>query len=101
MTNKAKKAATAANTQPAGAAGKTATAATVLHLRVKQGMKFRGARAAWYERLQGYEGKPAAAYLESCKERPPSVPKSGVAEAPQGWLSWFTRHNVVELVPAQ
>jgi hypothetical protein len=87
----------AATTPPAGAAGATPQAAKVLYMQVKPGVKYRGARAAWYERAQKYEGKPVAAYLENCKEDPPSLPKSGVAEAPQGWLSFFTRQGVVTL----
>lgn len=87
--------------QPAGAAGKTAQAATILHLQVKMGVKMRGAREHWYVRLQEFNGKPAAEYLTSCKDKPPSTPKSGVPEAPQGWLSYFQRTGTVELVPAQ
>lgn len=84
--------------QPAGAAGTTAQAAKVLHLEVKMGVKLRGARGHWYERLTAFNGKPASEYLASCKENPPSLPKSGVAEPPQGWLSYFQRTGVVALV---
>lgn len=91
----------AAPAQPAGAAGKTAQAATVLYLEVAPGKKFRGARQHWYERLLAYNGKPAGEYLAACKENPPSLPKSGVAEAPQGWLSWFTRNGVCQVVAKQ
>lgn len=84
--------------QPAGAAGATAQAAKVLHLEVKMGVKLRGARGHWYQRLTQYHGKPASEYLASCKENPPSLPKSGVAEPPQGWLSYFQRTGVVALV---
>jgi len=85
-------------TTPAGKAGASAQAAKVLHLQVKAGGKYRGARQAWYTRLQKYDGKPASAYLENCKEDPPSLPKSGVAEAPQGWLSFFQRTGMVAMV---
>jgi hypothetical protein len=98
--NKAKGATVAVQAQPAGAAGTTAQAAQVLHLQVKQGVALRGARAAWYAVLVQHNGQPAAAYLAACKEKPPSVPKSGVAEAPQGWLSWFVRQGIAQLVPA-
>lgn len=100
---KGKQAAKAATTvaQPAGAAGATAQAATILHLQVKQGVAMRGARAAWYAVLVQHNGQPAAAYLAACKAVPPSLPKSGVPEAPQGWLSYFVRTGVVTLTPAQ
>ncbi len=101
MSKKGKKAVAAPTVEaPAGAAGTTAQAAKVLYLEVKPGMKYRGARDAWYARLQAHNGKDAASYLASCKENPPSLPKSGVAEAPQGWLSWFVRQGVCTLVPA-
>lgn len=83
---------------PAGKAGTSPQAAKVLHLQVKTGVKYRGAREAWYQRLLAHEGKPAAEYLTSCKEDPPSLPKSGVAEAPQGWLAFFQRTGVATLV---
>lgn len=97
-TPKAPKNAAPQQEQPAGAAGKTAQAAKVLYLQVKEGVKFRGARDHWYQRLLKYNGKAAADYLTSCKENPPSLPKSGVAEAPQGWLSYFQRQGVATLV---
>lgn len=81
-----------------GAAGKGAQPAQVLVLQVKQGCNFRGARAHWYGVLVAHHGQPAAAYLAACKATPPSLPKSGVAEAPQGWLSWFVRNGVCTLV---
>lgn len=97
----AKPAAPTKTEQPAGAAGKTVQAAKVLYLQVKTGVKFRGARDKWYTVLQQYNGKPASDYLTACKENPPSLPKSGVAEAPQGWLSYFQRVGAVELVAAK
>lgn len=83
-----------------GAAGKGAQPAQVLHMQVKVGGKFGGARAAWYAVLVQHNGQPASAYLAACTAAPPSLPKSGVAESPQGWLSWFKRHGWVEFVPA-
>lgn len=80
---------------PAGAAGATPAAAKALYIQVLKGScNFRGARGAWYARLQQYNGKPASEFLASCTANPPSLPKSGVAEPPQGWLSWFTRQGV-------
>ena len=84
----------------AGAAGATAQAATVLHMQVKAGVSYRGARAAWYAAALAHNGMPVAAYLLACKQQPPSLPKSGVAEPPQGWLAYFVRQGVVTLTPA-
>jgi hypothetical protein len=64
---------------------------------VKAGIKYRGARAAWYAVLQAHQGKPAADFLAACTSKPPSVPKSGVAEKPSGWLSYFVRTGVANL----
>lgn len=97
---KAAKAATTTTT-PAGAAGTTPAAATILHLQVKPGVAYRGARAAWYAVLLQHNGQPASAYLLACKATPPSVPKSGVPEAPQGWLAYFVRTGVATLVAPQ
>lgn len=67
-------------------------------LKVKAGMKYRGARDAWYVMLQKYDGKPANDYLEACAKSPPSVPKSGKAEKPTGWLRYFLRTGAATVV---
>ena len=64
---------------------------------VKAGVKYRGARQAWYEVLQKHEGKPAADYLAACTTKPPSTPKSGVVEKASGWLRYFVRSGVAKL----
>jgi hypothetical protein len=61
---------------------------------VKAGLKYRGARAAWYEVLCKHEGKPAAEFLAATTASPPSVPKSGVQEKSSGWLGYFVRTGV-------
>lgn len=68
---------------------------------VKAGVKYRGAREAWYARLQEFNGKSAEAFLESCEKKHPSVPKSGRPEAPAGWLRFFQRTGVVHQVEAK
>lgn len=73
------------------AAGKPATPGVLV---VKPGVALRGARAAWYATLLAYNGKPVAEFLAHCAANPPSVPKSGVVEKPQGWLGWFTRNAI-------
>ncbi len=67
-------------------------------LAVKPGVALRGARAAWYGVLLQYNGKPVADFLAATAANPPSLPKSGVAEKPTGWLGWFTRTGVAQVV---
>lgn len=76
--------------------GATATAKPAV-LQVKTGQVYRGARAAWYGALLEYNGKPASAYLAHCTESPPSLPKSGRAEAASGWLRYFVRTGTASL----
>lgn len=64
---------------------------------VKAGVKYRGARAAWYAVLQQHVGQPAASYLAACTANPPSVPKSGIVEKASGWLGYFVRTGVATL----
>lgn len=64
---------------------------------VKAGVKYRGARAAWYAVLQAHQGKPAGDFWAACVANPPSLPKSGVAEKPSGWLGYFVRTGVATL----
>lgn len=66
-------------------------------LKVKDGMKFRGARDEWYKVLQAHDGKPAQEYLEATTKTPPSLPKSGKQEPSSGWLRWFVRHEVATI----
>lgn len=64
---------------------------------VKPGLKFRGARAAWYAELLAHEGKPLTEFIKATTEKPPSVPKSGVAENPTGWVGYFARTQVATI----
>ena len=58
----------------------------------------RGARAAWYAVLLQYNGKPVAEFLAATTATPPSLPKSGKAENPTGWLGWFKRQGIAAVV---
>jgi len=80
----------------AGAATKKEAKPQVL--KVKAGMKYRGAREAWYARLQEFDGKPVEAFLESAKEKPPSLTKKNEAENPTGWLRFFQRVGAAGIV---
>lgn len=67
-------------------------------LQVKAGAALRGARAAWYGVLLAYNGKPVAEFLAATTATPPSLPKSGVQEKATGWLGWFVRNGLVQVV---
>ncbi len=64
--------------------------------------KFRGARQAWLEILTKYNGKPLADFTAHVQENPPSTPKTGkyanVCEPPMGWIRFFVRQQLVEIV---
>lgn len=86
---------TATISAPATVVGNKAKPQVIV--KVKAGMKYRGARQAWYEVLCKHEGKPAQDFLAACTTNPPSTPKSGVVEKASGWLRYFTRSGVATL----
>lgn len=67
---------------------------------LKKDATFRGARAAWYERLKQFDGKTEGEYIASTKESPPALTRNQTAENPTGWVSWFKRHGVISLQQA-
>lgn len=111
---KGNKGATGAKGTANTAAATTVQAATVVApgkaaqpgiLQVKPGAALRGARAAWYGVLLQYNGKPVAEFLAATDQtgatptgKAPSLPKSGVAEKPTGWLGWFVRAGIAQVV---
>jgi len=66
-------------------------------LKVKGGMKYRGARDQWYQVLQACDGKSPDEFIKLTKDKPPSLTKKGEAENPQGWLRFFLRTGAVSL----
>lgn len=72
--------------------------AKVQKLEVKAGMKYRGAREAWYQRLVEFNGKDVNEFLKNATDKPPSLTKANTAENPKGWLGFFKRQGVVGLV---
>jgi hypothetical protein len=69
---------------------------------VKGGQKYRGARAAWYERLMKYDGKPLAEFIADVTADRPSKygarsTHAGEPEPVQGWVRYFERTGVMEL----
>lgn len=57
------------------------------------------ARAAYWQAIQGYNGKTVAAFTKHCMANPPSTPArgklAGKAEPTAGWVSWFTRNGYI------
>lgn len=64
-------------------------------MRVKEGLKFRGARESWYNLLLQHNGQDAGSFIEAAKANPPCLTKKGTAEDPRGWLRFFVRNEVV------
>ena len=53
------------------------------------------ARAAYWTRVQRYDGKELAALETSCAKQPPAVNKYGKPESLGGWVSYFKRVGLV------
>lgn len=64
---------------------------------LKKDTKYRGAREAWFNRLQEFDGKTEEEFLASTKEKPPALTKNGTAENPTGWVRFFVRAGVLSL----
>ena len=64
---------------------------------VKGEQKYEGARALWYAALLAHDGKSADDFVTACTKKPPTLPKSGKAEDPRGWLRYFVREGVAAL----
>jgi hypothetical protein len=64
---------------------------------------FRGARAAWFEELVKWDGKPVAEFCAHVEANPPSLQKTGKygiqgkCEPPMGWVKFFIRQELVTL----
>lgn len=66
---------------------------------VKAGQKFRGARAAWYERLCELEGSDRETVVKELEAAPPALygqrsKFAGTPEPVSGWLRFFERTGV-------
>lgn len=71
-------------------------------IKVKANMKYRGARAAWYERLQTLEGKPMDEVIKNLESDPPALygarsKHAGKPEPVSGWIRFFQREDVVTI----
>lgn len=66
-------------------------------MKIKGGMKYRGAREQWYNMLQRFEGKTVEEFVEAAIKEPPSRTKKNEAEPPTGWVRFFQRSGVISL----
>jgi len=70
-------------------------------LTVKAGQKYRGARAAWYDRMVALEGKTLEEVTKNLESDPPALygarsKFAGKPEPVSGWIRWFERQGVAE-----
>lgn len=68
---------------------------------VKAGQKYRGARAAWYDRMVALEGKTRKDVEADLAANPPALygarsKFAGTAEPVSGWVRFFERTGVAE-----
>lgn len=55
-------------------------------------------RAKWFTAIKRYDGKDVDPFLAATEKKPPVLKKNGEAEAPSGWLRYFEREEVIEIV---
>lgn len=56
------------------------------------------ARAKWFIAIKRYDGKTVDDFVAAVTKKPPVLTKSGAAEAPNGWVRYFEREEVIQLV---
>ena len=56
------------------------------------------ARAKWFAAVKRYDGKDVETFVAATTKKPPILTKSGEAEAPAGWVRYFEREKVIELL---
>ncbi len=55
------------------------------------------ARAKWFTAIKRYDGKELDAFLTATTNKPPVLKKNGDPEAPNGWVRYFEREEVIGL----
>ena len=69
--------------------------------KVKPNFRANTARAAYWDAIQEFNGKPLAEFVKAVASKPPSYPQrgklKGKQEPVQGWVSFFVREGVIEL----
>ncbi len=56
------------------------------------------ARAKWFTAIKSYDGKDLDSFVTATTKKPPVLNKHGEGEAPNGWVRYFEREEVIELV---
>lgn len=56
------------------------------------------ARAKWFASIKGFNGKNVEDFVAATTKKPPVLTKSGEGEAPNGWVRYFEREEVIQLV---
>ncbi len=55
------------------------------------------ARAKWFTAIKRYDSKDVEAFVDATSKKPPVLNKHGEGEAPNGWVSYFEREEVIKL----
>lgn len=88
---------------PIPEAAKEAAAPTSKPLKIqvlKPDTVYRGARAEWFKRLKEFNGKTEGEFLADTVANPPALTRNGTKEPPAGWMGFFKRQGVVNLIAA-
>ena len=56
------------------------------------------ARAKWFTAIKRYDGESADAFIEAMNKKPPVLKKNGEGESPMGWLRYFERNEVIQVI---
>lgn len=59
------------------------------------------ARALWYGAVVKANGKTPEEFVDAATKTPPVLKKDGSAEHPAGWLRYFMKERMVQLVKAE
>lgn len=55
-------------------------------------------RAKWFTAIKRYDGKSVDDFVAATTKKPPVLNKHGEGEAPNGWVGYFEREEVIQLV---
>lgn len=55
-------------------------------------------RAKWFTAIKRYDGKDVEVFVAATTKKPPVLTKSGEGEPPAGWIRYFEREEVIQLV---
>ncbi len=88
------------NKTPAAATPETPEIKPALIKVLKHDGKYSGARKAWYDAIRAYDGKTVDAFVEATRtpEGCPAKTKNGTCEPPMGWVGFFKREGMVQVL---